>query len=151
MLTSSVRVVLLESAQNMFLSNISKHKHFQMIVADMSHSFTCLACKSPQILQNLQSLQLHFATEHGVVNILSSPATQAVLPPANFFCHADSRNPDQFFASCLFCGASGLQEEEMKEHMGSRHGVFFQRDWKRHCSQHCRYTVLATANLCSLQ
>jgi len=26
----------------------------------------------------------------------------------------------------------------MKEHMGSRHGVFFQRDWKRHCSQHCR-------------
>ena len=39
----------------------------------------------------------------------------------------------------------------MKEHMGSRHGVFFQQDWKRHCSQHCRYTVLATANLCSLQ
>jgi len=26
----------------------------------------------------------------------------------------------------------------MKEHLGSRHGVFFQQDWKRHCSQHCR-------------
>ena len=150
MLTSSVRVVLLESAQNMFLSNISKHKHFQMTVADPSHSFTCLACKSPQLLQDLPSLQLHFATEHGVVNILSSPATQAVLPPATFFCHADSCIPDEFFASCLFCGASGLQEEEMKEHLGSRHGVFFQQDWKRHCSQHCRYTVLCTTNLCSL-
>jgi len=26
----------------------------------------------------------------------------------------------------------------MKEHLGSRHGVVFQQDWKRFCSQHCR-------------
>ena len=112
--------------------------NFQMLVADPSQSFQCLACKSPQLLQNLPSLQLHFATEHGVVNLLSTPATQAVLPPASLSCHADSCKPGELFASCLFCGATGLEEEEMKEHLGSRHGVVFQQDWKRFCSQHCR-------------
>ena len=116
--------------------------YLQMIVADPSQSFKCLACKSPKLLESLHSLQLHFATEHGVVNLLSSPATQAVVPPASFSCHANSCNPDEFYASCLFCGATGLQEEEMKEHLGSRHGVVFQHDWKRYCSQHCRWELL---------
>ena len=109
-----------------------------MIVAE-SQSFKCLACKSPQLLESLHSLQLHFATEHGVVNLLSSPATQAVVPPASFSCHADHCNHcNEFHASCLFCGATGLQEEEMMEHLGSRHGHIFQQNWKQYCSQHCR-------------
>ena len=112
-----------------------------MIVADASHSFKCLACKSPKLLQSLHSLQLHFAIEHGVVNLLSSPATLTVVPPAGFSCHVNSCNPDELCASCLFCGATGLLEEEMKEHLGSRHGVVFQQDWKRFCSQHCRWKL----------
>ena len=113
-----------------------------MIVADPSQFFKCLACKSPKLLESLHTLQLHFATEHGVVNLLSSPATQAVVPPASFSCHADSCNPDEFHASCLLCGANGLQEEEMKEHLGSRHGLVFQQDWKQYCSRHCRQGLI---------
>ena len=114
----------------------------QMTVADPNQSFKCLACKSSsQLLQSLQSLQLHFATEHGVVNLLSTPATRAVLPPASFSRHADLCNPDEFFASCLFCGATGSQEE-MKEHLGSRHGLVFQQDWKRYSSLHCRFRLV---------
>merc|ERR1719430_796558 len=59
------------------------------------------------------------------------------MPPASFSDHAASCNPDEFFASCLFCGATGSQEE-MKEHLGSRHGLVFQQDWKRYSSLHCR-------------
>jgi len=109
-----------------------------MTVADPGQSFQCLACKSPRLLESLPSLQLHFATEHGVVNLLSSRATQAVLPPASFSRHAHSCKLDEFFASCLFCGATDLHEEEMKEHLGSRHGLVFQQDWKQFCSKHCR-------------
>ena len=112
--------------------------NLQMIVADESQSFKCLACKSPQLLPSLESLRLHFATEHGVVNLLSSAATQAVVPPAGFSRHADSCNPDELFASCRFCGATGFQEDEMKQHLGSRHGLFFQQDWKLYSRKHCR-------------
>jgi len=31
----------------------------------------------------------------------------------------------------------------MKEHLGSRHGLVFQQDWKQYCSRHCRcYAVV---------
>ena len=113
-------------------------QHFQMSVVDPNHPFKCLACKSPKLLQNLHSLQVHFASEHGVVNLFSSPATRAVVPYGSFSCHADACKSDEFYASCLFCGASALQEEEMRQHLGSRHGAFFQQDWKQYCSQHCR-------------
>jgi len=106
-----------------------------MILSGPSDAFKCLACKSPRLLQNLDSLKVHFATEHGVLNLLSSPATQTVLPPSTFSC---SCKPDELHSSCLYCGATGLQEEEMKSHLGSRHGVVFQQEWKLHCSQHCR-------------
>ena len=49
--------------------------------------------------------------------------------------HADTCKPN---SRCLFCGVTGLQEEEMKSHLARRHGVVFQQEWKRHCSQHCR-------------
>ena len=114
--------------------------HFQMVLEDPSHSFQCLACKSHQLIPDIPSLQLHFATEHGVPNLLSTRATRTVVPPANFSCHAVScSNYGEFYASCLFCGASGLQEEDMKLHLESRHGELFKQDWKEYCSQHCRW------------
>ena len=116
------------------------HYNLRMLVADPSQ-FKCLACKSPQLLESLQSLQLHFATEHSVFNFLSSAATRAVLPPASFSRHAESCNPGQLLASCCFCAATGFQEEEMKEHLGSRHGLFFKQDWKLYSSQHCRWVL----------
>jgi len=109
-----------------------------MCGVDSNHSFKCLACTSPKHLLNLHSLQVHFASEHGVVNLLSSPATQAVVPLCTFSCHATSCKPEEFYASCLFCGATALTEEEMRLHLRSRHGVFFQHNWKQYCSHHCR-------------
>ena len=113
---------------------------FQMAVEDPSH-FKCLACKSHQLFPDLPSVQLHFSTEHGVPNLLSTRATRTVVPPANFSCHADpcSCSPGEFYASCLFCGASGLREEEVKLHLERRHGEIFKQDWKDYCSQHCRW------------
>ena len=120
----------------------SSFQHFQMCGVDSNHSFKCLACTSPKHLPNLHSLQVHFASEHGVVNLLSSPATQAVVPLCTFSCHATSCKPQEYYASCLFCGATALTEEEMRLHLGSRHGVFFQHNWKQYCSHHCRWTSL---------
>ena len=114
--------------------------HFQMVLEDPSHSFQCLACKSHQLIPDIPSLQLHFSTEHGVPNLLSTRATRTVVPPASYSYHADSCSLDgEFYASCLFCGASGLQEEDMKLHLESRHGELFKQDWKEYCSQHCRW------------
>ena len=115
-----------------------QYRHFQMILSDPNDAFKCLACKSPRLLKNLDSLKMHFATEHGVFNLLSSPATQAVQPPSTFSSHNDSCNPNEEFSRRLFCGETGLQEEEMKAHLGSRHGVVFQQEWRRYSSQHCR-------------
>ena len=120
-----------------FTPNCS-YRLFQMILSDPSKAFKCLACKSPRLLQNLDSLKMHFATEHGVVNLLSSPATKNVVPPSTFSCHADTCKPTELHSSCLFCGVTGLQEEEMKLHLSSRHGAVFQEEWKLHSSQHCR-------------
>ena len=114
-----------------------------MVPEGPSQSFQCLACNSHQLLPDLPSLQLHFATEHGVSNLLSSPATRTVVPPASYSYHADSCSPDgEFYASCLFCGASDLQEEDMKLHLESRHGEVFKQDWKDYCSQHCRWGII---------
>ena len=113
-----------------------------MMVTGSSQSFKCLACKSSQHLQSLESLKLHFQTEHGVVNLLSTAATRAVVPPASFSCHDASCNPGEFVAGCRFYGATGLQEEEMMEHLGSRHGIVFQQDWKHYSSKHCRWALV---------
>ena len=113
-----------------------------MAVEDPSHSFECIACNSQQLFPDLSSLKLHFATEHGVPNFLSSPATQTVVPPDNFSCHADSCSSGEFYASCLFCGSPGLQEEEMKLHLQSRHGEVFKQDWKIYYNQHCRWGLI---------
>ena len=126
-------------ASFMFPSSICSYWLFQMILSDPSEAFKCLACKSPRLLQTLDSLKMHFATEHGVVNLLSSPATLNVVPPSTFSCHC---NPTELHSSCIFCGATGLQEEEMKSHLGSRHGAVFQEEWKLHSSQHCRSELL---------
>jgi len=109
-----------------------------MILSDPREAFKCLACESPRLLYNLDSLKMHFATEHGVVNLLSSPATKTVVPPSTFSCHADTCKPTELHSSCLFCGVTGLQEEEMKLHLSSRHGAVFQEEWKLHSSEHCR-------------
>ena len=113
-----------------------------MAVEDPSHSFECIECNSQQLFPDLSSLKLHFATEHGVPNFLSSSATQTVVPPDNFSCHADSCSSGEFYASCLFCGSPGLQEEEMKLHLQSRHGEVFKQDWKIYYNQHCRWGLI---------
>ena len=113
-----------------------------MILSDTSNAFKCLACKSLWLLQNLDSLQMRLATEIGWsifsdhmqqrLWCLQAPST-ATLTPATL---------NELYSSCLFCGATGMQEEEMKSHLGSRHGVIFQQEWKRHCSPHCRSDIL---------
>ena len=39
----------------------------------------CLACDSPHTELDLPSLQKHFASQHNVLNLLSSPATQVFV------------------------------------------------------------------------
>ena len=39
----------------------------------------CLACDSPHTERDLPSLQKHFASQHNVLNLLSSPATQVFV------------------------------------------------------------------------
>ena len=53
-----------------------------------SQGFQCLACELPHVELNLPSLQKHFASQHGVQNLLSSPATQvfsSLIVLAHFF------------------------------------------------------------------
>ena len=116
---------------------ICSYRLFQMILSDPSEGFKCIACKSPRLLQTLDSLKMHFSTEHGVVNLLTSPASRTLVPPSAFSCTC---SPSESCSSCLFCGVTGLLgEEETKYHLGSRHGAVFQGEWKLHSSQHCRY------------
>jgi len=100
-----------------------------------SQGFQCLACEMPHTEVNLPSLQKHFASQHGVQNLLSSPATQAVVRLSS--CHADSCNQSQSLYGCVFCGGSGLQEKEMREHLGRTHGDFFKQGWKSFSTSHC--------------
>jgi len=104
-----------------------------------SQGFQCLACECEplHIEQDLASLQKHFASKHCVPNLLSSPATQAVVPPRRLGCHADSCNQNQSLYVCIFCGGTGLRENEMKEHLGRIHGGFFKQSWKSFSSSHC--------------
>jgi len=103
-----------------------------------NHGFQCLACESPHIELDLASLQKHFASKHRVPNLLSSPATQAVVPPRSLSsCHADSCDQSQSLYVCIFCGGTGLRENELKEHLGRMHGGFFKQSWKSFSSSHC--------------
>ena len=95
--------------------------NLQRIVTDPIQSFRCLACKSPQLLPSLPSLLLHFTTEHGV-NLLSTASTQAspvMLTPAGLMSSLQAASSMEHLAF-----------KRMKEHLESRHGLFFQKDWK---------------------
>ena len=82
---------------------ICSYRLFQMILSDPSEGFKCIACKSPRLLQTLDSLKMHFSTEHGVVNLLTSPASRTLVPPSAFSCTCC---PSESCSSCLFCGVT---------------------------------------------
>ena len=150
LLAFSLNVCILDAISDAWKCRVLKLSlNLQMMVTGSNQSFKCLACKSSQLLQSLESLQLHFQTEHGVVNLLSTAATRAVVPPASFSCHDASCNPGEFVAGCRFCGATGLQEKEMMEHLGSRHGIVFQQDWKHYSSKHCRWASFICTGMTS--
>ena len=131
--------------------------YFQM-AGDAGQSnlgFQCFACESLHIELDISSLQKHFASKHGILNLLSSPATQvffghelffliismsqAVAPPGILSsCHADSCDQSKSLYGCVFCGGTGLHENEMKEHLGRIHGGFFKQSWKSFSTSHCR-------------
>ena len=104
-----------------------------------SDFFQCMACQPPSQLQDLDSIQKHFSSEHSVHDLLSSRATRVVALPFSLSCHSLSCTLPH---KCLLCQAKGgedLPDERLKEHMVEKHGKFFLETWQQFCTFHCRW------------
>jgi len=97
-----------------------------------------MACQPPSQLQDLDSVQKHFSSEHSVPDLLSSRATRVVALPFSLSCHSLSCTLPH---KCLLCqpnGGEDLPDERLKEHMVEKHGKFFLENWQQFCTFHCR-------------
>ena len=93
--------------------------------------FYCLACaESMTLLANFSAVTSHFLSAHGVSFLLEGPGTRAVLLPRTLTVH-----------NCLLCGQKLVGREYMEEHMGEKHGEFFQEIWQHFSATHYRYVL----------
>ena len=129
------------SSSYLFLAVLSKQaKMFADKLIDvMSDLFECMACQPPSQLQDLDSVQKHFSTEHSVPDLLSSRATRVVALPSSLSCHTLSCTLPH---KCLLCqpkGGRDLPDEKLVEHMAEKHGKYFLETWQQFCTFHCRW------------
>ena len=90
--------------------------------------FQCLACPEQVTLFSFfADLENHFLCIHKVSDLLTGPATSAVLLPTTL----------EMFTCGLCSGGRWLEEQEVREHLGTRHGDFF-RDGQRFFVVSCR-------------
>ena len=100
-------------------------------VTSLSEQFQCLACRYKVILfTSFPELENHFLCIHKVSNLLTGPATSAVLLPTTL---------ESF--TCNLCSEGGwLKEQDVREHLGISHGDFF-RDGQGFIVVTCRYAI----------
>ena len=90
--------------------------------------FMCVACPSSPSFPTFTEVEHHLEEVHGVRGVLGGPATRAVLLPFTLASH-----------QCLLCGEGGwLEEEQVQEHLGEVHGIFFARRWEEYSRSTCR-------------
>jgi len=100
-------------------------------------SFQCIACQPPVWFGDLPAVEEHFSSLHRVPHLLSSPATRAVALPGNLFC---DRNSCPLSHHCCLCNATSktFLGTELKNHMKTVHGEFFQHRLHHFSTSHCR-------------
>ena len=91
--------------------------------------FGCMACPTLPTFPRFAEVEHHLEEVHGVRGVLGGPATRAVLLPSTLTCH-----------QCLLCGEGGWveEEEQVQEHLGKVHGMFFARRWEEYSTSICR-------------
>ena len=90
--------------------------------------FVYVACPSSPSFPTFTEVEHHLEEVHGVRGVLGGPATRAVLLPSTLASH-----------QCLLCGEGGwLEEEQVQEHLGEVHGMFFARRGEEYSTSTCR-------------
>ena len=97
-------------------------------ITNLLEQFKCLACPGQvSLFSTFSALENHFLSIHKVSDLLTGPATSAVLLPTTLATFA-----------CSLCSEGGwLEEPEVREHLGTRHGDFF-RDGTDFYVVYCR-------------
>jgi len=76
---------------------------------------------------------------HKVPHLLTSPATKAVALPSSLFCN---RSMCTLPHRCSLCEPEGTSKsyfgDELRKHMATMHGEFFQRSLHKFSTSHCR-------------
>ena len=117
------------------LEHVSIHYSLQMTE---NNCFQCVACQPPVCFGGVPAVEEHFLLVHKVPNLLASPATKAVALPSSIFCN---RNSCPLPHHCRLCKAASTNSyfgDELKNHMETVHGQFFQHSLHQFCSSHCR-------------
>ena len=99
----------------------------------LQEQFRCLACPSGPCFPSFPLLSSHFLSAHGVPSLLPSPVTRAVLLTSSLGS-----------CTCLLCseGCQFLGLQDLQEHLGNKHGSFFQERWLEFSSIECRWVIM---------
>ena len=92
--------------------------------------FQCLACTMIETkFATFTEICSHLQQEHGVEDVLASPATKAVLLPTCLGVH-----------TCLLCTRKEhyLGKHQILDHLGESHSIFFQKEWGTYTNTKCR-------------
>ena len=106
------------------------------------NSFQCVACQPPVCFGDLTAVKEHFLMVHKVPHLLTSPATKAVALPSSLFCN---RSMCPLPHHCCLCEPEVTSKsyfgDELRKHMATVHGGFFQRRLHQFSTSHCRSFV----------
>ena len=121
--------MLLKCKESLII-RISRMKCDKMVsrMLPSQEQFHCLACSNPGTFHdNFSSLEQHFHCKHGVPDLLGCPATLAVVLPHTLASYY-----------CMLCGEGSWLEDQVMDHLETRHGAFFLEDWQKYCESCCR-------------
>ena len=125
----------------MILVHLSIQHTLQMTSLE-EESFHCVACQPSVSFGNLPAVKEHFLLVHNVPHLLASPATKAVALPSSLFCN---RSSCPLPHCCSLCEPEVTSKsyfgDELRKHMATVHGEFFQRSLDQFSTSHCRSFV----------
>ena len=126
----------------MILVHLSIQHTLQMTSLE-DKSFHCIACQPSVSFGDLPAVKEHFLLVHKVPHLLASPATKAVALPSSLFCN---RSSCPLPHCCSLCEPEVTSKsyfgDDLRKHMATVHGEFFQRSLDEFSTSHCRSFVL---------
>lgn len=129
----------------MILVHLSIQHTLQMTSLE-DKSFHCVACQPSVSFGDLSAVKEHFLLVHNVPHLLASPATKAVALPSSLFCN---RSSCPLPHCCSLCEpvvtSKSYFGDDLRKHMATVHGEFFQRSLHMFSTSHCR--SFATSNI----